>query len=56
MKADRLLRDPQRYTAAFGEAAYRIMLADCLWHIYRMIGKLHGAAFVFAKTGVTASA
>jgi len=47
--AARLLRDPQRYATAFGEAAYRIMLADCLWHVYRMIGKLHGAAFVFTK-------
>jgi SAM-dependent methyltransferase len=49
--AARLLRDPQRYTAAFGEAAYRIMLSDCLWHVYRMIGKLHGAAFIFTKPG-----
>ena len=47
----RLLRDPQRYIERFGEAAYRIMLGDCLWHVYRMIGKLHGAAFVFAKPG-----
>ena len=36
----RLLRDPQRYVARFGQAAYDIMLGDSLWHIYRMIGKL----------------
>jgi SAM-dependent methyltransferase len=47
--AARLLRDPKRYAAEFGEVAYRIMLADCLWHVYRMIGKLHGAAFIFTK-------
>jgi SAM-dependent methyltransferase len=45
--AARLLRDPQRYVEEFGESAYRIMLSDCLWHVYRMIGKLQGAAFVF---------
>jgi len=49
--AARLLRDPQRYVEAFGAAAYRIMLGDCLWHVYRMIGKLHGVAFIFGKRG-----
>ena len=44
----RLLRQPDRYISAFGEANYRIMLGDCLWHVYRMIGKLWGAAFVIA--------
>jgi SAM-dependent methyltransferase len=46
LHAARLLRDPQRYVDAFGPANYRIMLGDCLWHVYRMIGRLHGAAFV----------
>ncbi|MBV9171895.1 MAG: class I SAM-dependent methyltransferase [Chloroflexi bacterium] len=49
MHAARLLRQPQRYIDEFGEDAYRIMLGDCLWHVYRMIGKLHGVAFVFRK-------
>ena len=43
----RLLRSPDAYIDEYGEAAYNIMLADCLWHVYRMIGKLHGAAFRF---------
>ena len=43
----RLLRDPDRYVAELGEAAYRIMLGDCRWHVYRMLGKLSGAAFTF---------
>jgi SAM-dependent methyltransferase len=47
--AARLLRDPERYVEAFGRAAYRVMLGDCLWHVYRMIGKLHGVAFIFGK-------
>lgn len=36
----RLRRDPQRYVARFGAEAYGIMLGDCRWHVYRMIGKL----------------
>jgi SAM-dependent methyltransferase len=46
----RLLRDPQRYIDAFGETNYQIKLGDSLWHVYRMIGKLHGAAFIFTKS------
>jgi ubiquinone/menaquinone biosynthesis C-methylase UbiE len=45
----RLLRDPDRYRARFGDRSYKIMLGDCLWHVYRMIGKLQGVAFVFAR-------
>ena len=45
--AARLLRDPGRYVEEFGEAAYRIMLGDCLWHVHRMLGRLSGAAFTF---------
>ena len=51
LHAARLLRDPQRYVEAFGAAAYQTMLGDCLWHVYRMIGRLHGAAFIFGKPG-----
>jgi SAM-dependent methyltransferase len=45
----RLMRDPARYIAKFGDTNYRIMLGDCLWHVYRMIGKLQGVAFVFTR-------
>jgi SAM-dependent methyltransferase len=48
--ASRLLRDPQRYVARFGEAAYQIMLGDCFWHIYGMIGKLERRVYVLSKT------
>jgi hypothetical protein len=49
LHASRLLRDPERYISVYGEAAYRIMRGDCLWHVYRMIEKLTGAAFLFSK-------
>jgi SAM-dependent methyltransferase len=38
--AARLLRQPERYIDQFGQGAYEIMLGDCLWHVYGMIGKL----------------
>jgi SAM-dependent methyltransferase len=49
LHAARLLRDPDRYTSQFGDAAYRIMLGDCVWHVYRMIGKLSGWAYLIQK-------
>jgi len=47
----RLLRDPERYIAKFGQAAYDIMLGDCLWHVYRMIGKLSGRVYLLRIRG-----
>jgi hypothetical protein len=47
--ASRLLRDPRRYVARFGQAAYETMLADCLWHVYGMIGKLERRGYVLTK-------
>jgi ubiquinone/menaquinone biosynthesis C-methylase UbiE len=38
--AARLQRDPGFYISKFGQEAYDIMLGDCFWHIYQMIGKL----------------
>jgi 2-polyprenyl-3-methyl-5-hydroxy-6-metoxy-1,4-benzoquinol methylase len=50
LHAARLLRAPERYRAQFGSAAYEIMLGDCLWHIYQMIGKLSPRIYVLSKT------
>ena len=47
--ASRLLRDPRRYVDRFGQAAYDTVLADCLWHVYGMIGKLERRAYVLTK-------
>ncbi len=38
LHAARLLRQPQPYIAEFGQEAYDIMLGDCYWHIYQMLG------------------
>jgi SAM-dependent methyltransferase len=46
--AARLLRAPDRYVAEFGRSNYEIMLADCLWHVYRMLGKIEGRAYVLS--------
>jgi SAM-dependent methyltransferase len=55
LHAARLLRAPDRYVEEFGETAYRIMLGDCLWHVYRMVGKLYGAVLLFERRPVTVS-
>jgi SAM-dependent methyltransferase len=49
LHAARLLRDPDRYRARFGEAAYEIMLGDCLWHVYAMVGKLERRVYLLAR-------
>ena len=43
--AARLLRDPERYVARFGRTNDEVMLGDCLWHVYAMVGKLHRRAY-----------
>jgi SAM-dependent methyltransferase len=47
--AARLRRDPERYIAQFGRANYEVMLSDCLWHVYAMLGKIHRRAYVLTK-------
>ena len=45
----RLLREPERYKARFGSRAYNIMLGDCLWHVYRLLGKMEERVYVLSK-------
>jgi len=33
----------------FGQAAYDVMLCDCFWHVYRMLGKLQGRVYLLSK-------
>lgn len=49
LHAARLLREPERYKARFGDSAYDIMLADCLWHVYRLLGKMSERVYVLSK-------
>lgn len=47
--AARLRRDPERYVEQFGRDNYEVMLGDCLWHVYAMLGKLSRGAYVLTK-------
>jgi SAM-dependent methyltransferase len=49
LHAARLLRDPDRYVARFGRTAFEIMLGDCLWHVYAMIGKLERRVYLLTR-------
>ncbi len=42
----RLQRDRERFVAQFGQAMYDIARGDCLWHVYRMLGKLSSRVYV----------
>jgi hypothetical protein len=49
LRAARLLRHPERYIQQFGKANYDMAVGDCLWHVYRMIGKLSDRVYVLSK-------
>jgi len=44
----RITRDPDRYIQEYGQANYDIALGDCLWHVYRLIGKLSDRVYLLA--------
>jgi ubiquinone/menaquinone biosynthesis C-methylase UbiE len=48
LHAARLLRKPERYITRFGKQNYDIKLGDCLWHVYRMIGKLSSPIYLLS--------
>ncbi|WP_310528702.1 class I SAM-dependent methyltransferase [Nocardioides sp.] len=49
LRAARLQREPDHYRAAMGAAAYDVTLADSLWQVYRMLGKLSGRILVLTR-------
>ena len=48
LRAARITRDPDRFIQEFGQANYDIALGDCLWHVYRLIGKLSDRVYLLS--------
>lgn len=49
LQVARLLRSKESFVRQFGESNYEIAIADRLWHVYRMIGKLSGLIYVLQR-------
>ena len=49
LHAARLLRGRDEFVRRYGQGAYDIMLGDCLWHVYGMIGKLTRRAYLLSR-------
>jgi ubiquinone/menaquinone biosynthesis C-methylase UbiE len=49
LHASRLLRNRRHYAEEFGIAAYDAMLANSLWGVYQMIGKLNPRVYVLCR-------
>jgi hypothetical protein len=48
LHASRLQRNRASYLERYGQAAYDMMLGDCLWHVYAMIGKLERRVYLLS--------
>ena len=46
LRVARMVRDPQRYKALIGERQYEEELANCLYGIYQLLGKLTAVIYV----------
>jgi SAM-dependent methyltransferase len=51
LHASRLRRNRARYLEHYGQAVYDMMLGDCLWHVYAMIGKLNRLIYLLSRDG-----
>jgi SAM-dependent methyltransferase len=49
LHAARLRRGRGSYVERYGQAAYDMMLGDCLWHVYAMIGKLTRRIYLLSR-------
>jgi cyclopropane fatty-acyl-phospholipid synthase-like methyltransferase len=49
LQVSRLRRDRARLIAELGEVPYRVMYANALWSIYRLIGKLESRVYVLRR-------
>ena len=50
LRVARMIRDPERYKAIIGEREYEEELANCLYGIYQLLGKLSAAIYVLQCT------
>ena len=49
MRAEQLLRGEVALRSELGDAAFEAALADCLWAVYQMIGKLCPTVYVLRR-------
>jgi SAM-dependent methyltransferase len=49
LHAARLRRQERIFKERYGEAAYELMMGDCFWHVYAMIGKLTRRVYLLTK-------
>jgi SAM-dependent methyltransferase len=49
LQVARLLNGRQAFVSRYGQTNYDAALADRLWHVYRMVGKLSGHVYVLEK-------
>lgn len=49
LHAARLRRNRAGYVERYGQAAYDMMLGDCLWQVYAMIGKLSRRVYLLSS-------
>lgn len=49
LRAARLRRSADVYIERYGREVYDMAMADNLWHVYAMIGKLHRRAYLLTK-------
>lgn len=45
----RLLREPEHCIERFGRWEYDVMVADCYWHLWRLMGKLDERVYLLTK-------
>jgi hypothetical protein len=49
LHASRLRRNRASYVEPYGQDAYDMMLGDCLWHAYAMLGKLNRRVYLLSS-------
>ena len=54
LRVARMMRDPGKYKALLGEHPYEEELANCLYGIYQLLGKLSAAIYVLRAPGAAA--